>query len=378
MNIVNQIVTDPKSNLAKDAKQKLNDIVVKIDSELESYFAGEIANPFGNSDKEKELSITLWKHIKEHNLRPAKRLRASFIYYGYKLLGGEDDQNIIKACLSIELIHTALLMHDDFMDADDIRRGLPTTHKFFEALHQQKNYQSDPVHFGTSMAICTGDLALCAGFELLAQTDFDPVPKNLALSKVLRGIANTALGQAYDIVLESSHQATEQDILDLHFAKTAIYTYENPLHIGAILAGANKKDLEILSEYSIPGGIAFQLQDDILGLFGDSQKTGKSSFSDIKQGKMTLLIIYALEHANQLQKQLLKSLWGNKNLTPTQAQQVRDIIKETGSLEHSKEISTQYAKKSQESISKMEKNNWNSESINYLNGIAQYLIEREM
>src|SRR5688572_10654527 len=98
MNIVSKVVTNPKSNLAKEAKQKLSDFVAKVDKQLETYFSKEIKNPFGNSDQVKDLSTTLWQHIKEHNLRPAKRLRASFIYFAYKLLGGKDEENILKTC----------------------------------------------------------------------------------------------------------------------------------------------------------------------------------------------------------------------------------------------------------------------------------------
>ncbi len=103
----------------------------------------------------------------------------------------------------------------------------------------------------------------------------------------------------------------EKDVTDIHHGKTSIYTYENPLHIGAILAGASTNDLELLSKYAIPGGIAFQIQDDILGLFGNTEKTGKPAHSDLRQGKMTLLIIKALEKANPNQKSKLLKLWVN-------------------------------------------------------------------
>lgn len=376
--IIDQVVPTPKSQLSQNAKQNLVDFATKIDSYLKQYFQQQIQNPFGVSQKQKDLSRLLWQHIAEHCLRPAKRLRASFIYYGYRLLGGTDLENILQAAISIELIHTALLMHDDFMDQDDLRRGLPTSHKYFEALHRQKKYQGDPTHHGASLAITAGDIALCAGFEILGTTSFDPVLKNKALTQVFQGITQTALGQAYDLTLQAQGNATESDILDLHTAKTAIYTYENPLHIGALLAGANDHDLQVISDYALPAGIAFQLQDDILGLFGDPQKTGKSAHSDIKQGKMTLLIIHALKHASTTQKRQLLKHWGNPKLTEAQAQTVRQIIKDTASLQYSQKISIKHAKRAQRAVSQIQALDWNQESLDYLNGIAQYMIERDI
>ncbi len=378
MATVDQVVTNTKSQKSIKAKQNLNLFVEKIDKELEKYFNSEIKKPFGISKRERQLSVELLKHIKEHNLRPAKRLRGSFIYYAYLLLGGKTSKAIAEAALSIELVHTALLIHDDFMDQDKVRRNKPTTHVHFETIHKASKYYGDSKHWGESIAVDTGDLALCLGFEILGKSNFRAELKLEALNRLLRGIANTAIGQAYDITIEAQHNANEKDILDLHYAKTAIYTYENPLHIGAILAGAKTNDLKIISEYATPGGIAFQLQDDILGMFGDSEKTGKSDFSDLKQGKVTLLIIKALEKATKLQKKTLLSIWGNPNITTNDAKVARQIITDTGSLEYSIKTSIKLAKKAQIAIPKMKAKGWNIQAIDYLDGIAQYMVEREL
>lgn len=373
-----QIVETTKSKKVQQAKRDLNAFIPKINKHLEKYFDHEIKNAFGVSQKEKDLTIHLWKHIKEHCLRPAKRLRGSFIYYGYKLLGGTNEKEIMKAAMSIELIHTALLMHDDFMDQDDTRRGRPTTHKFYQSIHKKRNYKNDSEHYGHSMAINAGDIALLSGFKIMTNSNFPSKKKLEGIACQLKGIINTGLGQAFDITLESQGKAQDQDVLDLHLAKTAIYTYENPLHIGAIFAGATKTDLQLLSKYALPAGIAFQLQDDILGLFGDFNKTGKSDDSDIREGKMTLLYTQVLKRANLKQKQTITSLWGKKNLNKKEAEIIKKIIIQTGSLEYSKKISIKYAKKAQSFIPQMMAKNWNKKAINYLDGIAQYMIERDI
>src|SRR3990167_7537263 len=375
---IEKIVQNTKSPKAARAKETLQNFVVIIEKELKAYFKSELKNPFGVSRKERDLSKLIWEHIKEHNLRPAKRIRGAFIYYGYKLLGGKDEKAALAAAKSIELVHPALLMHDDFMAQDDTRRGKPTTHEHFKALHKTKDWRFDDLHYGESMALNVGDIALLAGYEILARSKFPPNKKLETLNRMLRGEINTGSGQAFDITLEAKGKATEKDIIDLHYAKTGIYTYENPLHTGAILAGAKQADLDIISKYAIPGGIAFQLQDDILGLFGNPEKTGKPAHSDLRQGKITLLIIKAIENATRKQFVQLNRYWGNRDLTESGANIVREIVRETGSLEYSKKISIKWAKKAQDAIAMMRKNAWNKEAIDYLDGIAQYMIEREV
>src|SRR3990172_11606587 len=338
MTRIEEVATKTKSEKAKRAKQTLTNFVTKIEKELESYFDAEIKNSFGEKKKEKSLSRHIWEHVKEHNLRPAKRLRGSFVYYGYRLFKKDKEKDLMKASMCIELVHTALLMHDDFMDQDDTRRGKPTTHEYYKKIHQDKTYRFNPMHYGESMAVTVGDVALLAGHQILGEVDFLENRKLRALNRLLRGIVNTGFGQAFDVTLEARGIATEKDIFDLHLAKTAIYTYENPLHIGAILAGSKERDLELISKYAIPGGIAFQLQDDILGLYGDPVKTSKTPHSDLRQGKMTLLIIKALEFGNKTQQKRLKEIWGKRDLSESEANEARKIVSDIGSLEYSRKV----------------------------------------
>lgn len=353
-----------------DVKQTLMDFVGKIDAKLITYWDEQLAHDFGFSETQKSLVRKILLHASEHNLRPAKRLRGSFVYFSSRM-SGEGENIAWEAALALELVHTALLMHDDVMDGDDVRRGKPTTHRFFE---------EGDVHYGESMAYNVGDAVLCLGFELLAKSNVAADRVLLASQKMLRSIAETSYGQAYDVTLEKMRSGwDDDDIIALHKAKTAIYTYENPLFIGAHLAGITDQNIfTILRDYSLDGGVAFQLQDDILGLFGDSEKTGKSSDSDLTHGKCTLLISHCLSEGTSAQIKALKLAWGNRQATSEQIHLAKEAIKDSGSLDYSNKISRDFAAKAAQTASKLRTFGLLEESIAFIEGVAMYMVDREL
>jgi geranylgeranyl diphosphate synthase type I len=152
------------------------------------------------------------------------------------------------------------------------------------------------------------------------------------------------------------------------------YTFDGPIKIGAILAGANDSSLEALSRYSVPLGKAFQIQDDILGMFGTEEKLGKPVTSDLKEGKKTLLILEALSRANKNQKEIIELNLGNKKVTYNSLKQVRKVIEETGSLEESNSFAKQLV---EEAINELNKMKLRKEGKDFLLNIAEYMIKRE-
>lgn len=357
------------TNNGMGAKETLIKFVKVIDQKLETYWQTELDRQFGFNQKQKELVKKMLDHAGEHNLRAAKRIRGAFTYYGY-MLGKPVDDRIWKAAVGVELVQTALLMHDDVMDQDDVRRGQPTTHKFFE--------EGDP-HHGESMAYTLGDTVLTMGYESVLNSDFETEKVIRATQKLLRGITNTAYGQAYDISLEKMlDRATEDDVIALHKAKTAIYTYENPLFIGAILAGLGSEVLEILHDYSMDGGVAFQLQDDILGIYGAPEKTGKSANSDLLQGKVTLLILKTLRNGSAKQIGDLKKVWGKRSAAPADIEKAKQAIIDSGALEYSRNISRDYARRAVVTAEKLRDLKLNKEAIDFIQGVAEYMVEREV
>ncbi len=367
------------NDLAEKARLKLREFIPKCDQALQTFWEKffldkELINSFEDEDLKKFFQFFL-EHAREHNLRPAKRARAAFFYHGFKLFNPDPKFNdeLLRTSIFIELIHTALLMHDDFEDNDTLRRGQPTTHKYFELDHLRRKARGDSKHFGASECINLGDTLLYLGLQPLINSNFNPVSKIKALNYLSKGLVRTGIGQGYDCLLETYITASEKQILTLHEAKTGTYTYETPLIVGGILADANDSDITILRKYSIPGGIAFQLQDDIIGMFGDTEETGKSSFSDLKEGKQTLLIIKALELAEPKDKNFILNVWGNQDITGDEAEEVRKIIIKTGSLEYSYKKAGEFATKSLETTKTMEELGWDRDAIHYLAGIAEYM-----
>ena len=198
------------------------------------------------------------------------------------------------------------------------------------------------------------------------------------MKQFLRGITNTAYGQAYDCSLPKSGDLTEEKVLSLHKAKTAIYTYENPLFIGAILGGMGEEVTDILHEYSMKGGLAFQLQDDILGLFGDEEKTGKSANSDLIQGKSTLLIIKALETGTEEQRESIRKAWGNREASEEEIAGAKKAIMESGSYDHSVSVAKKFAMEAVEEAKKLRSLGLNDEAVDFIEGVAEYMVDREV
>lgn len=337
-----------------------------MDPILEKEWQGLMAEKFGFNGRQKELVEKMLEHSKEHNLRAAKRLRASLVYWSF-MLNAEFDERIYRAMAAVEFVHTGLLMHDDFMDRDAIRRGKPTTHVYFS---------EGDLHHGNSMAVNIGDLVFTHGFRILLNSGFKS--SAMVTDHMLSSIVKTAYGQAFDVHMEKISDWNEDDVIALHKAKTAIYTYENPLYIGAILGGCGQEVLQILSRYSMEGGVAFQLQDDVLGVFGDSEKTGKSDDSDLLQGKRTLLVLKALERAGAEDRSAIEKVWGKQKAEKADVEKAKKVLIESGSLEYSMQVSREYATKAQNIARELYPLCQNKEAVDYLVGVAQYMIEREV
>ncbi len=362
------------SSLGEAAKRSLIAFVEVIDKKLEEMWQEEIDRKFGFNKEQKELILEMLLHAREHNLRPAKRIRGAFVVYGY-MLGQKTrnldniDQRVWKVACGVELVHTALLMHDDFMDRDKTRRGKMTTQEYFA---------NGDSHFGDCLAVCLGDAVLCIGYEMIQRSGFEAEKVVLIMNQIQRGVTKTAFGQAYDVYLAKSGKITEESVLSLHRAKTAIYTYENPLLIGGILSDLSDPVFDVLREYSKDGGVAFQLQDDILGIYGDEEKTGKSVDSDLLQGKVTLMVVRALEVSGIEDEEVIKRVWGRLTASAGEIAKVKKIMKDCGAYEYNKQKAVDYAQKAVEIARKLRRFELNSVAVDFIEGIAAYMVEREV
>jgi geranylgeranyl diphosphate synthase type I len=347
----------------------------RLDPHLKEYFSTKIIQ----AKKVDPLSVKTVKIIERFVLSGGKRVRPALAYYGYLAAGGEDREEIVKASMAIELAHAFLLIHDDIIDRDDTRHGIETVHETYKAWGKRLGLvESEAVHFGNSMAIATGDYTHAMANEVLYDIDFKPEVILDALKKIQAIVARTIPGEMLDILMGAKGAATEREITRMHEGKTARYTFEGPLHLGIVLAGQKKntKLFEAFSAYSLPVGKAFQIQDDILGVFGNEKKLGKSVGADIIEGKQTLLIFKALKNGNKKQVGEIKRLLGKKDLTEREAEDFRRIIRETGSLEYSQKLASKLVADSLSVLEKIEFRN--SEAKKFLKGIAEYIIKREV
>lgn len=354
-----------------DVKKELLNFKKIVDKEIE-VFLNKVIKETEELDKFSTLVI---KDCKENILAGGKRIRPAMMYYGYLSADGKNREDIIKASVSIELIHSFLLVHDDIIDKDDIRHGKETIHAKYRKYSEKYFLSKDDEHFGISTGIVTGDLLYSLGMRALFNSNFDA--KNLikALSKMQNIVGRTIVGEAQDVVMEYKGKATQEEILAMYENKTARYTFEGPLHLGAILAGADDDFCAKLSEFAIPLGIAFQIQDDVIGVFGDSKKTGKPVGSDVSEGKITVLTLKAYENADGEQKKILNDLLGKEDLTEDELEDFRKVLVDTGALDYANGMSFDLLQEAKVAIGKAE---LPDEPRVFLMGLVDYLDKREV
>ena len=260
------------------------------------------------------------------------------MYQGYLAAGGKEYQKALDACVSIELVHAFLLIHDDIMDRDSQRHGKKTIHARYEQLARRYFPERDAEHFGISMALTVGDMVAALGSQRIFTAEFDPAVIVRALRKLQSIVSYTVVGQTKDLVMEYRGKASVRDVLQMYEQKTARYTIEGPLHLGVILAGGSDELCHALSRYALPTGRAFQIQDDILGIYGDKKKIGKPLGSDLEEGKMTILVVRAFEQASPQEKRFLLSILGKEGLRPHDLRRVQKLFQRTGAYEYAKNL----------------------------------------
>ncbi|WP_088315766.1 polyprenyl synthetase family protein [Kineosporia sp. R_H_3] len=281
-------------------------------------------------------------------MRGGKRLRPAFCYWGWRGAGGADCEQVVTAAAALEFFQAAALIHDDVMDDSDTRRGMPAVHRRFATLHRGSGWTGDGERFGLAGAVLAGDLCLVWSDELFQAAGLDATAM-LRGRAVFDRMRTELMGGQYLDMLEQAiagqqavHAAEHPDDARpdavsrarrvIRF-KSAKYTIEQPLLIGGALAGASPELLAAYSAYGLPLGEAFQLRDDVLGVFGDPEQTGKPAGDDLREGKRTVLVAKALETASPAQAGLVRSLLGDPGLDAHGVEALREVIVSTGALE---------------------------------------------
>lgn len=284
-------------------------------------------------------------------LAGGKRLRPAFCMWGYLGAGGQDLEPALRAAAALELLQACALLHDDVMDESDTRRGKPAAHRRFAAAHRGAGWLGDAERFGEGSAILLGDLCLSWADEMLYRSGFGP--DALGRAKVVYDRMRTELmaGQYLDLLEQARGGGSQQRALLVVRYKSAKYTIERPLHLGGTLAGADPSYLAALSDYGLPLGDAFQLRDDVLGVFGDPAHTGKPAGDDLREGKRTLLVAAALERATPDQAHVLRAGLGDAHLSPESIEELRQIIVATGALD---EVESVISRRTEEALTALD------------------------
>ena len=263
-----------------------------------------------------------------------KRLRPAFAYWGHRATGAEHDDGVLVAAAALELLHTFALIHDDVMDRSVRRRGRPTAHVALAGRHRRDGLDGDDGWFGTSGAVLAGDLAFLWSGELLASTPLPADGVEQARRVFARLCTEVIGGQYLDLRLTHGAEGAEDLARQVALLKSARYTVTRPLQLGAALAGRGVAPAldAALGRYGDAVGLAFQLRDDVLGLFGDPELTGKSCVDDLREGKHTLLVVRALRLAAPGDRRFLAGALGDPDLDDAAAARCRRVVADSGAL----------------------------------------------
>jgi len=275
--------------------------------------------------------------VENFMLRGGKRLRPILFCMGYDLWGDAKVRSeVTRISMLAEFLHAYLLIHDDVIDRDDLRHGGPSIHFGYRKKYLDKFEEESARHLGFSMAINIGDIVSSWVYEIAMDSDFEENKKISLVKKISEIMETTLFGQVMDQELGMGDDVSFENISRVQEYKTAKYTIEGPLQMGAILAGANREKLNFISSFAIPLGMAYQVQDDILGVFGDEDKIGKPVGSDIREGKKTLLVLFALENTGEKDKKFLLDKLGDKEVTKDDVDRIRHIMVSSGALDYSR------------------------------------------
>lgn len=263
--------------------------------------------------------------------RGGKRQRGVLTMTGYEIFGGSNYDVAISAATAVEVFHAYLLVMDDVADVSALRRGGPTAHIALGQYFKEQGINGDAAKLGVDGAQTVALFAQHRAQEFLLNLPVSAEQKILAMQILNDGLARTCMGQTLDI-FAPNFKVSQEDIVKIASYKTAYYSYLLPLQLGAALAGASREELEGFKPYALYAGLAFQLQDDVIGLFEDEALTGKSRKSDIIEGKKTLLMDRALALAAPDARQELEATLGNRELTDEHFERCLEIIRYTGAL----------------------------------------------
>lgn len=334
-----------------------------INIELSRFFERRIREISDSSIKK------LIGQIADYTVQGGKRIRPILVVCGHNLFK-EPDPEVYKASISIELTQSFFLIHDDIMDQSDLRRGKPSLHKVLE-----KDFvgMREARRMGENIAIVAGDLAMTYAYEALSEANFNDKIKNKAMKELISITKITGYGEGIDMLTTAGVKLKMNDLIRLHLWKTAKYTLEGPLLLGATLAGYNGPTAAI-SAYGCLTGLAFQLHDDIIGLFGKEEEIGKPVKSDVNEGKQTLLMIKAMEYSSREESQFIEDILKRGNVSDAEFEKIKKIVEKSGSYDYSRRLIEKFILSGKQYVKTI---NGDNNTKDFLLWLSDYLVTRK-
>ncbi|MEP6482314.1 MAG: polyprenyl synthetase family protein, partial [Rhodoglobus sp.] len=309
---------------------------MQVDAVLARFFslAKKRAAAFG------EQYVQLWETL-ESNTTGGKRFRPRMVMCAYQSLGGTDLEAAANVGAAFELLHTALIVHDDVIDHDFVRRGVPNiSGRYRDAASAAGSSERIAEHSGISAAVIAGDLALFNAYRLIDRSGVEDATRARLLDVMDHALFASAAGELIDVDFSMAAEVPRvDDILAMERLKTAVYSFECPLQAGAILAGASEEVVNTLGEFGREIGIAYQLVDDLLGVFGVEAETGKTTIGDLREGKRTVLIAYAKSTSEW---ENIRGFIGDPGLTEADAATARELLVSCGAKSFTEGLARYY------------------------------------
>ncbi|MCS5717360.1 polyprenyl synthetase family protein [Herbiconiux sp. CPCC 205763] len=308
----------------------------------------------------------LWETL-ERNASGGKRVRPRMVMAAYEALGGTDLDAAAHVGAAFELLHTALIVHDDVIDRDFVRRGgVNVSGRYRDIATTAGIPLPDAEHRGMSVAIIAGDLALFNAYRLIDRSGVDGILRTRLHDLLDEAMFVSAAGELYDVDFALRRASatgsgggagggaggpaelpTVDEILEMERLKTAVYSFETPLQAGAVLAGASAAAVAALGTFGRNIGIAYQVVDDLLGVFGDERDTGKTTLGDLREGKRTVLLAHAASRPEWAE---VEGFIGSPDLTAAQAGRIREVLEKTGSRRFTEALARDFANRAWEAL----------------------------
>jgi len=340
----------------------------QIEREIKKFFEEKI------STQKDEVIVRYYEELSSYVLRGGKRFRPLALISSYYGSGSKHKGNIIRASISVELLHNSSLIHDDIMDESPKRRGGPSFHYLMANWSRLSPRTPPPRNPGISLGILGGDSLIELGLEALLESGFPNEIIVKAASEYSVAYRKLIEGQLLDLYLSTVTMPTEEEVLRMLSLKTGTL-FSASLVMGGMLAGASEDMLHFLRSFGQRVGVAFQLQDDILGLYGDEAVIGKPADSDIKEGKRTLLVVKAWELSDEATRKKLLSILGNPNISAADLNYVREVVKELGALDYTRKTALNLLKENEKDI-EFNKHLFEESFVEFLKELNEIVIAR--